>query len=176
MGLFRREPAQVTAAALFGKWFTTIVPEGHASLENFEALMTDEERERMPKTLAKLALDGVDRIYGVRKVDLEPDREGLAYLDETLGPAIRHNLTRDQSPADPRNLFRLVATEFGCILGEIYVRADKGEWNPRRSPNHWRSAIRAKSGSEFDPFAAVIKQLSDEREDGALLAEFDTFR
>ncbi|MEE8104706.1 MAG: hypothetical protein V3T86_04130 [Planctomycetota bacterium] len=175
MGVFERKPPKVTAAALFDKWFTTIVPEGHTSLENFEALMTDEERERMPKTLSKLALDGVDRVYGVRKVDLAPDREGLEYLDKTLGPAIRHNLTRDQSPADPRNLFRLVATEFGCILGEIYVRADKGVWEPRRSPNHWRSTIRAKSGAEFDPFAAVIKQLSDEREDGALLAGFDGF-
>ncbi|MCZ6786678.1 MAG: hypothetical protein O7E54_05880, partial [Planctomycetota bacterium] len=74
----------MTAEALFQKWFRTQVPEGHASLEAFEAAITSDERKRLPKTLAKLAMDGVDRIYQVRSHDLEPDRDGLVFLDGLL--------------------------------------------------------------------------------------------
>ena len=49
-----------------------IVPEGHPSLEAFEAAITDEERTRLPRTLEKLAMDGVERIYQVRRHDLAP--------------------------------------------------------------------------------------------------------
>jgi hypothetical protein len=149
-----------------------VVPEGHASLDAFEAGMTDEERERLPKTLGKLAMDGVERIYQVRRHDLPPDREGLLFLDRLLDAEMRAKLTRDQDPAHPRNLFRLVATEFGCIVGEIYVRAGKGVWVPRRPPNHWRSRLALKDG-EYDPFLAVVRQLSDDREEGALVRRFD---
>ena len=170
---FKRKP-QLTAAVLFGKWFRPQVPEGHASLAAFEAGMTDEERERLPKTLAKLAMDGVERIYQVRNHDLEPGRDGLVFLDELLGDELRWKLTEEQDPAHPRNLFRLVCTEFGCIVGEIYVRAGKAAWITQRGPNLWRSRLRLTSGAEYDPFRAVVRQMSDEREPGALTRAFDS--
>jgi hypothetical protein len=148
------------------------VPEGHSSLDAFEAAITDEERARLPKTLEKLAMDGVERIYQVRRHDLSPDREGLAFLDKLLDAEMRVKLTRDQDPAHPRNLLRLVATEFGCIVGEIYVRAGKDSWAPQRPPNLWRSRLILKDG-EYDPFLAVVRQLSDDREEGALVRRFD---
>lgn len=169
---FRRRPGQ-TARALFDKWFRPLVPEGHASLEAFEAAMTDEERERLPKTLAKLAMDGVERIYQVRRHDLEPGREGLVFLDGLLDAEMRWKLTQEQDAGHPRNLFRLVATEFGCIVGEIYVRAGKGEWVPQRAPNLWRSRLRLSDDALYDPFFAVVRQMSDERDDGALTRAFD---
>jgi hypothetical protein len=168
---FRRPPG-VTAERLFSAWFRVVVPEGFPSLEAFEAAMTDDERERLPKTLGKLAMDGVERIYQVRRHDLAPDREGLLFLDRLLDAEMRFKLERDQDPSHPRNLFRVVATEFGCIVGEIHVRAGKGAWLPRRAPNLWRSRIVAR-GEEFDPFLAVVRQLSDEREPGALVRRFD---
>lgn len=169
---FRSEP-RVTAAALYGRWFRPQVPEGHASLEAFEAAITEEETRRLPKTLAKLANDGVERIYQVRGHDLEPAREGLEFLDSLLDAEMRWKLTQDQDPTFPRNLFRVVATEFGCIVGEIFVRSGKGGWKPRRAPNHWRSTIELPDGGSFDPFRAVVRQMSDEREEGALTRAFD---
>ncbi len=168
---FRRRPG-TSAESLFATWFRPVVPEGHASLEAFEAAMTDEERERLPKTLGKLAMDGVERIYQVRRHDLSPDRGGLAYLDSLLDAEMREKLSRDQDPAHPRNLLRVVGTEFGCIVGEIYVRAGKGTWVPRRPPNHWRSRLALKDG-EYDPFLAVVRQLSEDREPDALVRRFD---
>jgi hypothetical protein len=167
-----RRSARTTAERLFATWFRPVVPEGHTSLEAFEAAMADDERERLPKTLAKLAMDGVERIYQVRRHDLSPDRDGLVFLDNLLDAEMRIKLTRDQDPAHPRNLLRLVATEFGCIVGEIHVRAGKGSWVPRRPPNHWRSRLSLRDG-EYDPFLAVVRQLSDEREAGALARRFD---
>jgi len=169
---FTRKPP-LTAGALFAKWFRPQVPEGHASLEAFEAAITDEERERLPKTLAKLAMDGVERIYKVRGHDLEPGRDGLVFLDELLNAEMRWKLTQEQDAAHPRNLFRLVGTEFGCIVGEIHVRAGKGEWVLQRAPNLWRSRIRHADGSLYDPFLAVVRQMTDERADGALVRAFD---
>ncbi|MHC4134454.1 MAG: hypothetical protein ACYTDU_18910 [Planctomycetota bacterium] len=169
---FTRKPRQ-TAAALFAKWFRPQVPEGHASLEAFEAAMTDEERERLPKTLAKLAMDGVERIHEVRGHDLEPGRAGLVFLDELLNAELRWKLTQGQDAQHPRNLFRLVATEFGCIVGEIYVRAGKGRWVLQRAPNLWRSRIRLADDSLCDPFLAVVRQMSDERTEGALVHAYD---
>jgi hypothetical protein len=168
---FRRSLG-TTAERLFATWFRPVVPEGHASLEAFEALMADDERERLPKTLGKLAMDGVERIYQVRRHDLSPDRLGLAFLDGLLDAEMRVKLTRDQDPAHPRNLLRVVATEFGCIVGEIYVRAGKGAWVPQRPPNLWRSRLLLKDG-EYDPFLAVVRQLSEDREPGALVRRFD---
>ena len=176
MALFGRGSKKVTAEVLWGRWFVPVVPEGHPSLEAYESLITDEERERLPKTMAKLALDGVDRIYDVRKKEVSPDREGLAYLDEMLDGGLRMNLERDQVRGDPRNLFRIVATEIGCIVGEVYRRTGKGRWVPQRSPNHWRSLIRSDGGSEFDPFRIVVRQMSDEREPDALVTHYDAFR
>ena len=172
MWRFKREPA-LTARTLFDRWFQPQVPEGHASLEAFEAAITEEERERLPKTLAKLAMDGVERIYKVRNHDLEPGREGLLFLDELLDAEMRWKLTEEQDPGHPRNLFRLVATEFGCIVGEIHARAGKGAWVVQRAPNLWRSRLRLADGRLHDPFFAVVRQMSDEREPGALLREFD---
>jgi len=168
-----RRADRITAERLFATWFRPVVPEGHATLEAFEALMADDERERLPKTLAKLAMDGVERIYQVRRHDLSPDREGLLFLDTLLDAEMRVKLSRDQDPAHPRNLLRLVSTEFGCIVGEIYVRAGKGSWVPRRPPNLWRSRLSLKDGGEYDPFLAVVRQLSDGREPGALARRFD---
>jgi hypothetical protein len=168
---FRRAD-RLTGETLLATWFRPIVPEGHASLDTFEAAMTDEERERLPKTLAKLAMDGVERIYQVRRHDLAPDRDGLVFLDTLLDAELRVKLTRDQDPAHPRNLLRLVATEFGCIVGEIHVRAGKGSWVPRRPPNLWRSRLDLQDG-EYDPFLAVVRQLSEDREPGALVRRFD---
>jgi hypothetical protein len=167
-----RRAARVRADALFATWFRPVVPEGHASLAAFEAAITEEERERLPKTLGKLAMDGVERIYQVRRHDLSPDRDGLVFLDALLDAEMRVKLTRDQDPLHPRNLLRLVATEFGCIVGEIYVRAGKARWAPQRPPNLWRSRLLLKDG-EYDPFRAVVRQLSDEREEGALVRRFD---
>lgn len=169
---FTRKPRQ-PARALFDKWFRPQVPEGHASLEAFEAAMTDEERERLPKTLAKLAMDGVERIYQVRGHDLAPDRDGLVFLDGLLNAEMRWKLTQGQDAQHPRNLFRLVATEFGCIVGEIYLRAGKGAWVLQRAPNLWRSRLRLEDDSLYDPFLAVVRQMSDERSDGALARAFD---
>jgi hypothetical protein len=169
---FARKP-RPTAGALFAKWFRPLVPEGHASLEAFEAAMTDEERERLPKTLAKLAMDGVERIYRVRGHDLEPSRQGLVFLDGLLDAEMRWKLTQEQDAQHPRNLLRVVGTEFGCIVGEIYVRAGKGAWEVRRAPNLWRSRIRLKDDTLYDPFLAVVRQLSDERTDGALVGAYD---
>ena len=134
--------------------------------------MTEDERARLPKTLEKLAMDGVERIYQVRRFDLSPDRDGLVFLDTLLDAEMRVKLTRDQDPAHPRNLLRLVATEFGCIVGEIYVRAGKGAWAPQRPPNLWRSKLILKDG-EYDPFLAVVQKLSDDREPDALVRRFD---
>ncbi len=167
---FRRD--RTSAERLLATWFRPVVPEGHASLDAYEAAMTGEERERLPKTLGKLAMDGVERIYQVRRHDLAPDRLGLAYLDDLLGAEMRVKLTQDQDPAHPRNLLRVVATEFGCIVGEIYVRAGKGTWAPQRPPNLWRSKLLLKDG-EYDPFLAVVRQLSEDREPGALVRRFD---
>lgn len=167
-----RRSERVTAERLFSRWFRPVVPEGHASLDAFEAAMAEDERERLPKTLGKLAMDGVERIYQVRRHDLSPDREGLVFLDKLLDAEMRVKLTRDQDPAHPRNLLRLVATEFGCIVGEIYVRAGKGSWVPQRPPNLWRSRLLLKDG-EYDPFRAIVRQLSDDREPDALVRRFD---
>ncbi len=175
MALFGRGSKRVTADALWGRWFVPVVPEGHPSLESYESLITDEERERLPKTLQKLAMDGVDRIYEVRRKEVSPDRDGLAYLDELLDAGLRMNLERDQVRGNPRSLFRIVATEIGCIVGEVYRRTDKGRWVLRRGPNHWRSHILSDSGAEFDPFRLVVRQMSDEREPGALVTHYDTF-
>jgi len=169
---FRRKPTP-TAEELFARWFRPVVPEGHASLEAFEAAITEEERARLPKTLAKLAMDGVERIYQVRRHDLDPDRSGLAWLDQLLDAEMRLKLTLDQDPANPRNLLRVVATEFGCIVGEIWVREGRGAWEVRRAPNHWRSRIRTGEGGTYDPFRAVVRQLSGEREPGGLTQAFD---
>jgi len=169
---FRRPPA-LTAQALFARWFRPQVPEGHPSLEAFEAAITDEERIRLPKTIEKLAMDGVERIWQVRRHELDPDREGLAWLDGLLDAEMRWKLTQEQDPGHPRNLFRLVGTEFGCIVGEIWIRAGKAEWEVRRAPNLWRSRLRLKDGGEYDPFLAVVRQMSDEREPGALTRAFD---
>jgi len=169
---FRRQPA-LTAQALFARWFRPQVPEGHASLEAFEAAITDDERVRLPKTIEKLAMDGVERIWQVRRHELDPDREGLAWLDGLLDAEMRWKLTQEQDPAHPRNLFRLVATEFGCIVGEIWVRAGKAAWEVRRAPNLWRSRLRLQDGREYDPFLAVVRQMSDERDPGALTEAFD---
>jgi hypothetical protein len=170
---FRRKEKRLTAKRLFARWIRPQVPEGHASLDAFEAAITDEERERLPKTLAKLAMDGVERIYQVRRVDLDPDRSSLEYLDTLLDAEMLFKLTLDQDPASPRNLFRVVCTEFGCIVGEIYVREKKGAWEPSRGPNLWRSRIRLASGEEYDPFLAVVCQLSEEREERALARHYD---
>ena len=173
---FRRKKAGLTAAALWGRWFHTLVPEGHPSLDAFEAAITDDERERLGKTLKKLANNGVERIYQVRKHDLDPDREGLVFLDGLLDAEMRWKLTQDQDPSFPRNLFRLVCTEFGCVVGEIYRRAGKGEWVCARAPNLWRSHIELTGGERFDPFRAVVAKMSDERAQDALVAHFDTQR
>ncbi len=175
MGLWGRRPQKVTAGVLWARWFLPVVPEGHPSLETYESLITDEERERLPKTLQKLALDGVDRIYEVRGKEVTPDPDGLAYLDGLVDVGLRMNLERDQDRGNPRNLFRIVATEIGCIVGEVYRRANKGRWVPRRGPNHWRSLIRSEAGTEFDPFRLVVRQMSDEREPDALLSHYDAF-
>jgi hypothetical protein len=172
MGWFRREP-RVTADLLYGRWFHPLVPEGHASLEAFEAGLTAEETERMPKTLAKLAAEGVERIYQVRGHDLSADRDGLVFMDTLLDAEMRWKLTQDQDPAFPRNLLRVVGTEFGCIVGEIYVRTGKGAWLPRRAPNHWRSTVRLGNGREYDPFRAVVTKLSEERRATALVDDYD---
>ena len=172
---FRRKP-RLTTKALFDRWIRPQVPEGHASLDAFEAAITDEERERLPKTLAKLAMDGVERIYQVRGHDLDPDRAGLEFLDRLLDAEMRWKLTEEQDPTYPRNLFRTVVTEFGCIVGEIYVRAERATWKPARAPNPWRSRLVAPSGAEYDPFVAVVRQMSDEREPGALASHYDSFR
>ncbi len=163
------------ATELWDRWFRPVVPEGHASLEAFESLLTTEETERLPKTLAKLAAEGAERIHRVRKHDLDPDRGGLAYLDELCGPALLQNLTAGQDPADPRNLLRVVTTEFGCVLGEIYVRTGRGSWRCARAPNLWRSGIVSPSGRVYDPFRAIVRQLSEEREGSALLRNYDAF-
>jgi len=173
VGLFKRKPG-IGADFLFQRWLRPIVPEGHASLEAYESLLGDEERERLQKTLAKLAMDGVERIHVVRKHDLDPDRNGLVHLDELLNSELRWKLTEEQDPNHPRNLFRLVVTEFGCIVGEIYVRTGKGEWVVRRAPNIWRSRIRGSGGEIYDPFLAVVRQMSDEREVGALTRHYDS--
>jgi len=118
-------------------------------------------------------MDGVERIYQVRRHDLAPDRDGLVFLDTLLDAEMRAKLTEDQDPAHPRNLFRIVATEFGCIVGEIHVRAGKASWVPRRPPNLWRSRLLLKD-LEYDPFLAVVRQLSEDREPGALVRRFDS--
>jgi hypothetical protein len=169
-----KSKSSLTASALHGRWFRAIVPEGHASLESFEAGITSEEEARLPKTMEKLAMDGVERIYQVRRVELEPDRSTLAYLDGLLDAEMLHKLTLEQDPTHARNLFRVVCTEFGCIVGEIFVRAGKGHWELRRAPNHWRSTLRLSNGERYDPFLAVIRQLSDEREPGGLARAFDS--
>lgn len=164
---------RVTAQALLDKWFHVRVPEGHASLAAFEAGMTEQEKERMPDTLAKLAVEGVERVYQVRRVELDPDRTTLEYLDELLDAEMRWKLTQDQDATHPRNLFRLVATEFGCMVGEVWIQAGKAQWEPQRAPNHWRSQLKLADGSTYDPFHAVVKKMSDEREPNALTARFD---
>ena len=168
-----RKKQKLTADRLWARWFRPQVPEGFASLDAFEAAITEEEQQRLPKTLAKLANDGVERIYQVRGHDLEPNRDGLVFLDELLDAEMRWKLTQDQDPHFPRNLFRLVSTEFGCVVGEIYARADKGVWEPQRAPNHWRSLIRLESGVDFDPFRAVVRKMSDERKAEALVNHYD---
>jgi len=92
-----------------------------------------------------------------------------------LSPAVRESLLWNQRPDDPQNLFRKVVTEFGAILGELYVRGGKGRWDPRRAPNLWRSEIVSGGGGRCNPFDAVLRQLSDEHEEGALLAHYDRF-
>ena len=169
------KPDTVAADALWSRWFHAVVPEGHASLQAYEALMGDDERALLPKSLAKLSMDGVERIYQVRRKDLDPNRNGLEYLDTLLDAEMRWKLTEDQDPNHPRNLFRLVATEFGCIVGEIYVRTGKGQWTPQRAPNLWRSTIVGTRGETYDPFRAVVRKLSDERETGALARHHDAF-
>jgi hypothetical protein len=169
---FVRKP-KLTAGELFDRWFRAVVPEGHPSLAAYEAAMAEDERQRLPKTLSKLALDGVERIYQVRKHDLDPGRDGLVFLDALLDAEMRWKLTQEQDPTHPRNLFRLVATEFGCIVGEIWVRARKAEWIVARAPNLWRSRLRLADGSEYDPFQAVVSQMSDDRIPNALTSAFD---
>ncbi len=171
-----RRATKLTADALFAKWFRTQVPEGHASLEAYEAAIGEDERARLPKTLAKLAMDGVERIHQVRKHDLDPDREGLVFLDGLLDAEMRWKLTEGQDPAHPRNLFRLVSTEFGCIVGEIWVRGGQGEWVPQRAPNLWRSRVRRADGTLYDPFLAVVRKMSEERAGDALVRDYDAAR
>ena len=173
----KARPAErkLTSAALKARWFPAIVPEGHAGLDAFEQAISEDERRRLPQTLAKLAENGVQRIHHVRKVDLEPDRGGVAYLDEMLSPAVRESLLWNQRPDDPQNLFRKVVTELGAILGELYVRGGKGRWDPRRAPNLWRSEIVSGSGGRCNPFDAVLRQLSDEHDPGSILAHYDAF-
>ena len=173
MPLWKRKP-RVTAGFLWGKWFRPQVPEGHASLEAFEAAITAGEIERLPKTLQKLAPDGVERIYQVRKHDLEPGREGLEFLDALCDAELRWKLTQEQDPAFPRNLFRLVCTEFGCIVGEIHVRQGKGRWVSQRAPNLWRSHIAWSGGTTYDPFRAIVEKLSDERGRNTIVEAFDS--
>ena len=169
---FQPKPT-LTGRYLADRWFRSVVPEGHASLEAFEAAITAEEIARLPKTMEKIAMDGVERIYQVRRVELEPDRSALVFLDQLLDAEMLHKLTLEQDPTHSRNLLRVVGTEFGCIVGEIYIRAGKGEWDLRRAPNHWRSCLRLRNGERYDPFLAVLRQLSDEREEGALASAFD---
>ena len=168
-----RKKQRLTADKLWARWFRPQVPEGFPSLDAFEAAITDDEKLRLPKTLKKLANDGVERIYQVRKHDLEPDREGLVFLDALLDAEMRWKLTQDQDPHFPRNLFRLVSTEFACVVGEIYVRTGKGVWEPQRAPNHWRSIIRLADETEYDPFRAVVRKMSDERDADALVKHYD---
>lgn len=170
---FRRRPPRIGFEALWARFFQPVVPVGHASLEAFESAIAEEERALLAKTLGKLALDAVERILRVRGKEIDPDRSGIAFLDAMLDPGVRENLARDQDPSDPRNLFRVAVTEFGCAVGEIFVRTGKGRWEPRRAPNLWRSAVRRPDGSLFDPFRAVVRQLSDDREPGALLKAYD---
>jgi hypothetical protein len=115
----------------------------------------------------------VERILAVRRHEVDPDRRGLEFMDALLDAGVRENLGRDQDPNDPRSLFRVAATEFGCIVGEIWVRAGKGTWAPSRAPNLWRSLVRTSSGRDYDPFRAVVRHLSDEREPGRLVRDFD---
>jgi hypothetical protein len=173
---FRRRRQKLSADALWGRWFSPQVPEGHASLAAFEAGITEEERVRLPKTIRKLANDGVERIYQVRGHDLAPDREGLVFLDSLLDAEMRWKLTADQDPNFPRNLLRLVCTEFGCIVGEIYRRNGMGAWELARAPNLWRSHLVLKGGETYDPFRAVVRKLSDDREPHALAEHFDAQR
>ena len=169
---FRKEK-KLTADRLWSRWFRPQVPEGFASLDTFESAITDEERKLLPKTLSKLANDGVERIYQVRGHDLEPDRSGLVFLDGLLDAEMRWKLTQEQDPSFPRNLFRLVCTEFGCVVGEIYARTNRGVWRPRRAPNHWRSVIELEGGDDFDPFRAVVEKMSDERKADSLAKHYD---
>ena len=169
------ERKHVKAAALKARWLPVIVPEGHAGLDVFEQAISEDERRRLPQTLAKLAENGVQRIHHVRKVDLEPDRAGVAYLDEMLSPAVRESMLWNQRPDDPQNLFRKMATEFGAILGELYVRGGKGLWDPRRPPNLWRSEIVSAAGERYNPFETVLRQLSDDHEPGSILTHYDSF-
>jgi len=170
-----RPATRLSADELWGRWFRPVVPEGHPSLEAYESLMGDDERERLKKTLAKLSMDGVERIFQVRQHDLDPTRDGLAYLDELLDAEMRWKLTDGQDPNHPRNLFRLVATEFGCIVGEIHVRTGKGEWCAQRAPNLWRSRIHGSRHAQdgYDPFRAVVRRMSDERDEGSLVQQYD---
>jgi len=171
---FRRGRKKLGARKLFARWFRVQVPEGHPSLEAYEAAISEQEKERLPKTIEKLAMDGVERIYQVRRVELEPDRTALEYLDGLLDAEMRWKLTADQDPLHPRNLFRLVATEFGCIVGEIWVRAGKAQWRPQRPPNLWRSRLVRPDGKELDPFFCVVKQMSDDHEPDLLARTFDS--
>ncbi len=170
---FRRKQSGPTAQVLFAKWFRVRVPEGHASLAAYEAAISTQERERLPKTLEKLAMDGVERIYQVRRVELDPDRAALAYLDELLNAEMHWKLTQEQDPSHPRNLFSVVATELGCMVGEIWVRADKATWRPQRPPNIWRSRLVLPNGEELDPFFWIASQLSTDRQPNALTRRFD---
>lgn len=172
--VFRRRRRPVGAEFLWDRWFSPQLPESHRSLEAFEAAISREELERLPKTLRKLARDGVERIYQVRRHDLEPSRGGLEFLDELCDPELRAKLTRDQDPAFPRNLLRVVCMEFGCIVGEIHVRHKKGRWLPQRAPNLWRSRIEGNSGTLYDPFRAIVEKLSDERGRHSLVEAFDS--
>ena len=90
---------------------------------------------------------GLWRLGGaVRSPGLSIHKSGSVILDGLLDAEMRWKLTEGQDPAHPRNLFRLVSTEFGCIVGEIWVRSGKGEWLPQRAPNLWRSRIRRADG------------------------------
>ena len=139
---FKKKGPVLAAATLYGRWFKPQVPEPHPTLESYEAAITEEELLRLPKRLAKLAHDGVERIFPrPPSTTSTPTARASSSWDELLDAEMRWKLTQDQDPNFPRNLFRLVCTEFGCVVGEIYRRAGLGEWACVRAPNHWRSTI-----------------------------------
>ena len=89
--------------------------------------------------------------------------------------AVRHPDAQSHAsaPAPHANAVAFGHTQFGCVVGEIYARTNRGVWRPRRAPNHWRSVIELEGGGDFDPFRAVVEKMSDEREADALAEHYD---